>query len=470
MANLNYTPVLNIPNSTSSTDYRTKLASVLGQSTPNMSVAPVSAPQMTPVNTVVAPTTSYKAPVTTTAPSTTGGYAVKAGDSLSKIAQNNGMTLAQLLDLNPVYKANPNLVTIGANINLGGGSNPAPTVTAPTTVTNPQNPQNVAPTDAQSLAERAAAAGYSPEQYANMLSTQNSVTKEESDAIARELGIPLVEGELFKKPSQTSQQLYEQAYSTSGLSDIKAKIQAIDDSIAQDRAELTDAIGKIDENPFLVETSRVGRGKRVLEQAERTINNKLTQRGQYQDLYNSGINEINNMVTRNQSDFNTDQTINTAKLNYLQKKAEQQIGLLKESKLKTATDSNIGSYLSGASSAKAPTVIGNSESGFFKYDSATKKFVQVVNAAPKKSTTSSTDGLTQTEINKNQANDIAEAIIRFKDKVTNQGFYGIDPSEYTFYRDYLRTTYGASAVTAYDKAIADAQLEVDTAGDGVGGN
>lgn len=45
-------------------------------------------------------------------------YEVQSGDSLSKIARANKMTLEELLEKNPEYKANPNFVKRGAKINL----------------------------------------------------------------------------------------------------------------------------------------------------------------------------------------------------------------------------------------------------------------------------------------------------------------------------------------------------------------
>lgn len=382
------TPMLSKPMGTLDVNaYRDQLARVLGSTTIS-SATPKTTSVVTPttVATPVVTTPVAKAPVVATpVTTTTGGYSVKAGDSLSKIAQSNGMSLAQLLDLNPTYKANPNLVQVGASLNLTGGSNLASVVTTPATTptssTPTQTPEQKAQADAQALAEKAGKAGYTPEQYQKVVETNNTVTQAESDAIAKELGIPTVEGELFKKPSQTSQQLYQTAYETSGLADLKKKIQDINDLITKDRAQLTEAIGVIDENPFLTESSRVGRGKRLLDQAEQKINNRLAQAKQYQDLYDGGITEINNMVTRNQNDFNTDQTINTAKLNYLQKKAEQQTGILKDTKIKTG--SNLDSYLTGSATTKKPDVIGNSESGFFKYDSTTGKFIQVVSPSAK---------------------------------------------------------------------------------------
>jgi len=45
-------------------------------------------------------------------------YTVKAGDNLIKIARANNLTLQQLLDLNPQYKNNPNLIKVGQTIKL----------------------------------------------------------------------------------------------------------------------------------------------------------------------------------------------------------------------------------------------------------------------------------------------------------------------------------------------------------------
>ena len=45
-------------------------------------------------------------------------YTVKAGDNLVKIARANNLTLQQLLDLNPQYKNNPNLIKVGQTIKL----------------------------------------------------------------------------------------------------------------------------------------------------------------------------------------------------------------------------------------------------------------------------------------------------------------------------------------------------------------
>src|SRR5688572_947216 len=47
-------------------------------------------------------------------------HTVKSGDTLSKIAKSNGLTLAQLLDANPKFKANPNSLKVGDKVEIPG--------------------------------------------------------------------------------------------------------------------------------------------------------------------------------------------------------------------------------------------------------------------------------------------------------------------------------------------------------------
>lgn len=80
---------------------------------------------------------NYYGSGTSGANSNTGTYIVQSGDTLSGIARQFGLTLNQLLALNPQI-SNPNLIQIGQVINVAQGSNNNPTVntnpiTAPAT-------------------------------------------------------------------------------------------------------------------------------------------------------------------------------------------------------------------------------------------------------------------------------------------------------------------------------------------------
>ena len=45
-------------------------------------------------------------------------YVIQPGDNITNIAKSNNLTLQQLLDLNPQYKRNPNLIKVGQKIKL----------------------------------------------------------------------------------------------------------------------------------------------------------------------------------------------------------------------------------------------------------------------------------------------------------------------------------------------------------------
>lgn len=58
-------------------------------------------------------------------------FKVKAGDTLSKIARSNGLTLAQLLDANPQLKGNPDKINVGDVVNVPDGISTAATQPLP---------------------------------------------------------------------------------------------------------------------------------------------------------------------------------------------------------------------------------------------------------------------------------------------------------------------------------------------------
>lgn len=76
-----------------------------------------------------------------------GGRIVKAGDTLSGIAREAGVTLAQLLDLNPQFRTNPNLIRVGQSVTLPGAA-PAPAAPAPAPIAPAPSTPTPAPTPA----------------------------------------------------------------------------------------------------------------------------------------------------------------------------------------------------------------------------------------------------------------------------------------------------------------------------------
>jgi LysM repeat protein len=70
---------------------------------------------------------------------------VKSGDTLSKIAKANGITLAQLLDANPRFKANPNSIKVGDEIIIPGEASGPVVRPSPQPIKPPPVPINPVP-------------------------------------------------------------------------------------------------------------------------------------------------------------------------------------------------------------------------------------------------------------------------------------------------------------------------------------
>ena len=122
---------------------------------------------------------------------------------------------------------------------------------------------------------------------------------------------------LLFTPPATTQSLYEGAYKTSGLSEIKTKLSNLDQRIASIKQSYLDTGDKINENPWLSEASRVGRASRLSDKAQAEIGNLVDQYNQYANLYTQGLNEVNATVGRQSTDSQNTQNVYQTELNYL---------------------------------------------------------------------------------------------------------------------------------------------------------
>ena len=99
-----------------------------------------------------------------------GSVPVQRGDTLSGIAQQNNVSLGALLDANPQYRSNPNLIYPGQTVRIpgGGSSSPQPPATTGTDTPAPQPPSGDgvthAPYTVYSTGDRAAFAVSNPDQ------------------------------------------------------------------------------------------------------------------------------------------------------------------------------------------------------------------------------------------------------------------------------------------------------------------
>lgn len=245
-------------------------------------------------------------------------------------------------------------------------------------------PGQPVPTDpTQALGEAAGQAGLGFDDYLKILAGQNGLTTDETKAIRDSLGLDTLEGSVFSQPSKTTEQLYTDAYTSAGLSDVKQKISDLDAKIAEKQKQLTTAQGSVNENPFLDESNRVGRLKRLNDQGQSEINNLLAEKQQYADLYNQGLTEVNNVVTRNSSDFNQNQQLNAQKLAYLTSKSNELITQKQNEKLASVYGPGLTSFLSAKAGAQKPETIGSADTGFFQWDPTSRTFKQITAPQPK---------------------------------------------------------------------------------------
>lgn len=226
----------------------------------------------------------------------------------------------------------------------------------------------------QQFAQSAAQAGLSVDDYLKYVT--GGVSPDERNNVNNQLGIPALQNQLFT-PAPSTQDLYNNAYKSAGLSDLKAKIDAKLSELNARQQIYIDKAGTLNENPFLSEASRVGRLRTLDDKRLADIGNLNNEVQSLSDLYNNGISEVNSVVGRTTQDFSNNQQINASKLQYLQQQSEQQLQDL-QGKKKTEAYKYLPDYLKAKANAQKPDTIGSNETGFYRWNPSTGTFEQVV--------------------------------------------------------------------------------------------
>jgi hypothetical protein len=340
-------------------------------------VVPVAVPKAAPKPVVAKAVKPVAAPVAPVAMSGVSFYRSDPKSQQVYDAQGNPLSYAQYIAAGgrPDFK---NVI----NGQVPGLSAPAAAPVA-TLIGQPTPGQPVSTDPTQALGQAAGQAGLGFDDYLKILAGQNGLTADETKAIRDSLGLDTLEGSVFSQPSKTTEQLYTDAYTSAGLSDVKQKIADLDAKIAEKQKQLTNAQGVVNENPFLDESNRVGRLKRLNDQGQAEINNLLAEKQQYADLYNQGLTEVNNVVTRNSADFNQSKELNAQKLAYLTSKANELITQKQNEKLASVYGPGLTSFLSAKAGAQKPETIGTADTGFFQWDPITRTFKQITAPQPK---------------------------------------------------------------------------------------
>lgn len=303
-------------------------------------------------------------------------------------------------------------------------------------------PQSL-PQDDQKLLDTLMKSGLSFTELEKFIDTTLVPSQEDITKVKTDLGIPELEKGAFEKPSKSSQQMFQEAFDSAGLADIKKQSQELIAEINRKKADLLKAVGAVNDNPWLTEASRVGRLRTLIELANGDIGNLIEQQKQLADLYTQGVTEVNAIVTRNTDDFNTDQARTQAKLNYLLKEAEERLKT-KASEKKASSFRYVAENKGVDSSKPAPKVVGSASTGYYAWDAATGKFVQVIGgtgggsgSAGKGTALSSAD---------------TEAITKKLKEHTGDDQF-VNPVIYKAVREAVAQTNGTKGLDAFDKAF-----------------
>jgi hypothetical protein len=257
-----------------------------------------------------------------------------------------------------------------------------PKVPAPAPVVDPN----------QRLATNAGLSGASTDDYLKMLGSQTAITPEERASIYQQLGIPDLAASAFAAPSESTTQVFNDAYSAAGLADVTQQIMTLNDQINKARTDLTTATGSVNENPWLSEASRVGRLGTLQSQAQATIGNLIDQQTQYKDLYAQGLNDINGMVTRHTTDFTTNQQLNAQKLTYLVQQAEG-ISTATQAQKTAQLARYMPDYLAAKTQAATPATVQFPNGASYSYDKTSGQWQQLTQPQAPFSSTLGPDGL-----------------------------------------------------------------------------
>lgn len=222
------------------------------------------------------------------------------------------------------------------------------TMPVPQPATGTATPQQVQPgaVDMAKLAEQAGRAGMSTSDFMKLLEGNATPTAAQVSDIRTKLGIPNLVDEAFRQPDKSLSQTYQELYGMSGLGDIKGKISAIDERIAQKRADLVRATGELNNNPWVSQATRQGRLKNLQDLAYADINNDIESKNSYLSLYDQGVNEIETRLNLAQSDKTEARQLTVDHLNYLLNEAERETKGLQQDTI-TGGLRNVPDFLQG---------------------------------------------------------------------------------------------------------------------------
>lgn len=233
------------------------------QSSANFQITPQTAPGGAPV-TPDASGTTPPAPGSVAADHPPIVYPIKAGDTLSAIAQEYGTTVQALMAANPNIK-DPNLIIAGQKLNIPNGGQSTGGTTGGTTTTGGGN-------------------------------TQTAPKTETSGNIATETAPPTPANQ---SPSDFIQQ-YKKALQDLGIADIKTQFDKVVKEQTDLINEMNGKINDIQDNPWMTQGVKDRNIQQIKNSYQLKLDTLTHQQTLYDSLYKEGIAQAQFLTTGEQ--------------------------------------------------------------------------------------------------------------------------------------------------------------------------
>lgn len=217
-------------------------------------------------------------------------------------------------------------------------------------------------------AAAAGKAGLGASDYASLLGATPDEQKAAKDEIAKQFGYDNADAffmESLQKPSKTTEDFYNRAYSAAGLDKNLREIRS-------KREMLNRALGVVNDNPWLDEASRSGKAGRLQQLANADIQN-------LENEYQLRLDKVHDLVASHADDIGQDEKIRAARLAYLESATKEKLGSLQDERAR----SYFNDYVSGIPQDTTPKTVSVSEGeALYQWNPTTQDF-ELVTSRPK---------------------------------------------------------------------------------------
>ncbi len=188
------------------------------------------------------------------------------------------------------------------------------------------SPTEVVPNRDQQIKQRFdeyAKSGLSLENSLSLVGSEFGSQSGGEDSIRAELGIPDLIKEVYDRPSFNVQAAFDSAYKESGLASVKRLIEEKNAEIISARKNIAEATSENNNNPFISANSRSSRIRSAQVLFEQKMANLNVEKGNLIDLYNTGLDEVENYVEKVFSTDKAKELKSVSQLDFALKEAER---------------------------------------------------------------------------------------------------------------------------------------------------